>query len=96
MSQREKFVAEIERLKRLRASLDQDWSRTRYLGIFLPLAVPAGYVWGPVAAGLVVGLVVSLVATTLYLIGVRQREYTGEIELYERDLKRLDSGKTVT
>ena len=92
MDRQAKFEAEVRRLRGLRASLDVDRKRVRYMAILLPLAAPLGYVWGPLAASAVLLGTVALVATSVYLIEVRRREYAGEIELYERELDRLRHG----
>lgn len=81
-----KRKAEVERLHREIASLDRDWARVPYLLFSLLLTIPAGLIWGWVAAQLVLICAVSLVGTAAYLIGVRRREYRGELEDLTRDL----------
>ena len=81
-----KLEAELVRLRGHLASLRSDWERLRYTPALLLLAVPAFLLAGPLFAALTVLLVLSLIATAAYLIGVRRREYAGEIAEVKREL----------
>ncbi|MAC25239.1 MAG: hypothetical protein CMN31_10115 [Sandaracinus sp.] len=88
--EREKVEGEIERLRGLRKDLDRDWSHLKYYAIPMVLAGPAFFLWGAIASSLVVLGTASVLATAAYLIGVRRKEYEGEIELWQEQLGRLE------
>ncbi|MEO0323556.1 MAG: hypothetical protein AAF447_11410 [Myxococcota bacterium] len=81
-----KLEAELARLRGHLAALKSDWERLRYTPALVLLAVPAFFVAGPLGAALTLLLVLSLIATAAYLIGVRRREYAGEIAEVKREL----------
>lgn len=89
-SQREKLEAEIVRLQGLYEQAMRERARTPYLTLLLLGAPVAWLIWGPLGFATAVLGVVSLIATYYYLVEVRRREYTGEIELVRRDLKTLE------
>lgn len=84
---REVLIAEASRLESLLASLDRDWAQLPKLMGLSVLALPAGWFWGSGAAFGVVLLVFSLVATVVYLIGVRRKEYRYELDEVEALLR---------
>ncbi len=81
-----KLEAELERLRTNLASLRRDWERLRYAPALMLLVVPAFAMAGPLAAAATALLVLSLIGTAAYLIGVRRREYAGEIAEVKREL----------
>jgi len=89
-TKRELLEAEHERLTELRAELEKDWKRTRWLALLLPASFALFPLYGPTIALMGVFLVVGLIATALYLIGVRRKEYDGELEMIAADLEAFD------
>ncbi len=87
---RAKLEGEIQRLEDLHKSLDKDWAQTRYLFAGVPLAFGLYPLWGVIGVVLGLFLAFSLVATSIYLITVRRREYLGDIEQVREDLLKLD------
>ena len=89
-AQRQKLVAEVKRLRGLRSDLDREWRQLRWAAIPSLLAVPAFFLWGPIGSSLVILAVASIVVTAAYLIGVRRKEYEGDIRIVQREIAILD------
>ena len=88
MSTRRELVAEeVVRLKSEAEVLQRDWRRIPFLGVLGFLAVPAYFVWGPLAGIAVVLMVPALLLTATYLIGVRRAENRQSIDELERQLE---------
>lgn len=88
--QRTRLVAEVKRLRGLRADLDREWRQLRWSVIPTFLAIPAFFVWGPIGSSLVILAVASIVVTAAYLILVRRKEYEGDIRIVQREIAILD------
>lgn len=88
--QRTRLVAEVKRLRGLRADLDREWRQLRWSVIPTLLAIPAFFVWGPIGSSLVILAVASIVVTAAYLILVRRKEYEGDIRIVQREIAILD------
>ncbi len=88
--QRTRLVAEVKRLRGLRADLDREWRQLRWSVIPTVLAIPAFFVWGPIGSSLVILAVASIVVTAAYLILVRRKEYEGDIRIVQREIAILD------
>ncbi|MEM9863516.1 MAG: hypothetical protein AAF938_18110 [Myxococcota bacterium] len=81
---------EIARLEELKDGLDTDWARIRWSGLLLPLT---GVVFVLTDATIALFYFISVAgfwATGAYLIGVRRREYEGEIAELEINLAQLE------
>jgi hypothetical protein len=89
-AQRERLVREVKRLRGLRADLDREWRNLRWSVIPMALAIPAFFMWGVIGSSLVILAVLSIVVTAAYLIGVRRREYEGDIRIVQREIAILD------
>lgn len=76
---REVLEAEATRLERQLASLDRDWSHLPKLLLLALFGLPVGWFSGVGAAAGLVLIVLSLIATVVYLIGVRRKEYRYEL-----------------
>jgi hypothetical protein len=85
------YEREVERLRGSIEALDRDVKGSKHVLWFGLLAIPAGIFVGQVAAVVVILFTVSLLATALYLIGVRKREYHGLIVDCQRDLERAEA-----
>ncbi len=85
-----KLVAEVKRLRGLRSDLDREWRQLRWAVAPSFLAAPAYFVWGPIGSALVALAVASVVVTAAYLIGVRRKEYEGDIRIVQREIAILD------
>lgn len=88
--QRERLVAEVKRLRGLRADLDREWRQLRWSVIPALLALPAFFFWGPIGSAMVILAVASIVVTAAYLILVRRKEYEGDIRIVQREIAILD------
>jgi len=88
-AQRRRLEQEIERLHQLIESLERSRRQAPWYLLFGVLAVPAffvGGIWLAVAA-LFCGVCLSLIV--LYLAGVRENEYRGELKDVEAALEHL-------
>ncbi|MCB9599645.1 MAG: hypothetical protein H6722_06985 [Sandaracinus sp.] len=88
--QRERLVAEVARLRKLRKDLDREWRGLRWSAIPTLLAIPAFFLWGVIGSSLVILGVGSIVVTAAYLILVRRKEYEGDIRIVQREIAILD------
>ncbi len=88
--QHELMEQEIERLQKLRDSLDDDWSRVRWFALGFLAAVVLGFALGAVWFWLTALGTAAFLATSAYLIRVRRNEYDVEIATVRRDLARMD------
>ena len=83
MPSRQQLEGEVLRLKELRADVEQDWLRLRYLPLFCIAAIPA-YFWMDMLGA--VGVVISVFSVLLpaaYLLGTRRLEYDSDIRSVE-------------
>lgn len=87
---RSKMEVEAERLEQELATLEREWTRVHHYGWIGVLALPAGIVWGPFAAGLALLTTMLLVATAAYLLYVRRKEARGDLEMLHEDMAEID------
>lgn len=85
-----RLEGELVRLRGQIDSLERDWQRLPRMLVLAVLAVPAGVLWGALAAALVALAVMILVGVGGYLIQVRKNEYRTEMETVQRDLRTLE------
>jgi hypothetical protein len=89
-SRRELLEAEITRLHAELASLDRQWARKYWLGLFALAAVPAWFLSETVAMATLISSPI-LVGVRAYLLAVRREECRQLIHETQRELQLLDA-----
>ena len=84
MPSRKQLEQEVVRLKELRADVEKDWLRLRYLPPLALLAIPAYFLMDMVGAAGVIVSVISVFLPAAYLLGTRRLEYDSDIQSMER------------